>query len=320
MLTVIGENIVDLVPETGDPAAYRAFIGGSPANIAVAAARLGSPTALAARVSRDVFGFRVLDRLRADSISDRFVVEAAESSSLAVVTFDAERRASYDFWLNGTADWQWTTNELPSLADTDVDTVHIGSLAAFIEPGASAIEQWVARERERGQVTISLDPNIRPSIVAGPDGDLTEARARVERLVDLAHVVKASDEDIAHLYPGLSVSDAAESWLKRGPSLVVITQGAEGAFALSGAGAVSVSAPKIDLADTVGAGDTFAGALLHGLRASGLTGPSTAAALSAIDEDDLRPLVTLAVVAAALNCTRPGANPPTAAEIGNFLS
>jgi fructokinase len=321
VLTVVGENIIDLVPvdaaADGTPA-YGAYVGGSPANAAVAARRLGLPTALIARVSRDVFGARIRERLAADGVDDRYLVPAAEPSSLAVVSFDAERRASYDFWLTGTADWQWADGELPDPLGDEVTAVHVGSLAAFLEPGATAIEGLLRRERERGRVTISLDPNVRPAIVAGPDGDLGPARERVERLLGLAHVVKASDEDLGHLYPGVPVEEAAQAWLERGPALVVLTRGPDGALALSRNATVAVPAPLVEVADTVGAGDTFTGALLEGLAAAGLLGADGAAKLAAIDVDTLRPVVEQAAAAAALNCTRPGANPPTGAELSAF--
>ncbi len=252
-------------------------------------------------------------------MDDRYLVAAAESSSLAVVTFDDQRRASYDFWLDGTADWQWTDEELPHPLGDEVTAVHIGSLAAFLEPGGAAIERMIRRERERGQVTISLDPNVRPMIVA-PDGDLGPARERVERLVGLAHVVKASDEDVAHLYPGLPVEEAARAWLALGPALVVVTLGADGALVVGRSATVTVPAPKVEVADTVGAGDTFAGALLSGLSDAGLLGAAGHAKLADLDADALRPIVAAAAAAAAINCTRPGADPPTAAELTTFLA
>jgi fructokinase len=328
MLTVIGENIIDLVPlEAGnlppnaaDVPAYQAFSGGSPANVAVAAARLGTETALMARISRDVFGQRVRARLAEDGVSDRYLVTAREASSLAVVTFDDQRRASYDFWLDGTADWQWTDAELPSPLAPDVTALHVGSLAAYLEPGASAIARLVRSERERGNVTISLDPNIRPAIVGGPDGDLAQAREHTERLVALAHVVKASDEDLSALYPDRSLEESARTWLALGPSLVVLTRGGDGALAIGRSATLAVPAPIVDVADTVGAGDTFSGALLHSLSEAGLLGTAGMSKLASLEAAELRPLITAAAAAAAINCTRSGANPPTAAELAAFLA
>jgi len=323
VLTVIGENIIDLVPladaEDGTPA-YGAYVGGSPANVAVAARRLGCPTALIARVSRDVFGARIRARLAADNVDHRYLVTADEPSSLAVVSFDAERRASYDFWLTGTADWQWSASELPYPLGPDVSAVHVGSLAAFLEPGASEIEGLLRAERERGQVTISLDPNVRPAIVADPDGDLGGARERVERLVRLAHVVKASDEDLGHLYPGTPVEEAARAWLDLGAALVVVTRGPDGALALGRSATIAVPAPLVNVVDTVGAGDTFSGALLQGLDGAGLLGGAGPEKLAALDADGLRPIIGQAAAAAALNCTRPGANPPDRRELDAYLT
>jgi fructokinase len=315
-LAVVGENIIDLIPLGGPAPDYRALPGGSPANIAVAASRLGTPTALMARVSTDVFGRRVRARLAADGVLDTYLVEAAEPSSLAVVTFDAQRRASYDFWLAGTADWQWTDAELGRPLGEDVRAVHVGSIAAYREPGASALTTMLRRECERGAVTISLDPNVRPAVMGGID----RARARTEELVALANVVKASDEDLAQLYPDVEQVTAARRLLGMGPSLVVVTRGPDGAVAVGRTAEAEVPTPKVELVDTVGAGDTFMGALLHALDRHGLLGGAGAARLAAVDAATLGDVLTTAAAAAALNCAREGADPPTAAELAAALT
>jgi fructokinase len=314
-LAVVGENIIDLVPIGGSTDDYRALPGGSPANIAVAASRLGTPTALVARVSADVFGRRVRARLAADGVLDTHLVAAAEPSSLAVVTFDAERRASYDFWLTGTADWQWTDAELGRPLGEEVRGVHVGSIAAYREPGASALTTMLRRERERGAVTVSLDPNVRPAVIGGVD----YARERTEELVALADVVKASDEDLAQLYPDVDQMTAVRRLLAMGPSLVVVTRGPDGAVGVGRAAEAEVRAPKVDLVDTVGAGDTFMGALLHALDQRGLLGGAAAGRLAAADAATLGELLVTAATAAALNCAREGADPPTAAELAAAL-
>jgi fructokinase len=319
LTAIVGENIVDLVPDpasAGDPEPpYRAHAGGSPANVAVTLAKLGSRAALAARVSRDVFGARVRARLAAAGVENRYLVDAVEPSSLAVVTFDAERRASYDFWLNGTADWQWRDSELPNPLDDDVAALHIGSLAAYLSPGAEAIEKLIAREGYRGRVTLTFDPNIRPTIVAAADGSLDAARARTERLVRLVDVVKVSDEDLGWLYPDSPAEDAAAEWAEIGPALVVVTKGAEGALAIGRAATVDVPAPAVEVADTIGAGDSFAGALLYALDVRGLLGPGGADRIAGLDAATLTAVIRTAVTTAALTCTRVGAVPPTAAEL-----
>lgn len=319
MFAVVGENIIDLVPGEG-AGTYVAHAGGSPANVAVAATRLGSPTALVGRVSRDVFGTRIRERLADAGVDDRYLVSGREASALAVVTFDEQRRASYDFWLDGAVDWQWRADELPDPLADDVSVVHVGSLAVFLEPGASAIEQFLIREGYRGRVTLSLDPNVRPTIVSGADGSLDEARARVERLVGLVDVVKASDEDLGWIYPGVPAEEAAAGWLDRGPALVVVTRGEEGATAVGRRATVTVRAPDVEVVDTVGAGDTFAGALLDGLGRAGLLGPGGGERIAALDEAALATLARRAATAAALTCTRAGADPPTAEELDAALA
>jgi fructokinase len=323
LTTVIGENIIDLVPDTtraDDPEpAYRPRAGGSPANVAVTLAQLGSRAALAARVSRDVFGAGVRARLLAAGVEGRYLVDAVEPSSLAVVAFDAERRASYDFWLNGTADWQWRDSELPNPLDADVAALHIGSLAAYLSPGAEVIEKLVAREGYRGRVTLSFDPNIRPTIVAADDGSLDAARARTERLVRLVDVVKVSDEDLGWLYPDAPAEDAAAEWAENGPALVVVTRGAEGALAIGRAATVPVPAPAVQVVDTIGAGDSFAGALLHALGVRRLLGPGGADRIAGLRPEELTAILRTATMAAALTCTRVGAVPPTAAELDAAL-
>ncbi len=317
VIAVIGENIVDLVPN-GDDGLLRPIPGGSPANIAVSAARLGSPTALLARIGADAFGRQIRRRLREDGVDERFLVDAAEpSSSLAVVSFDERRRASYDFWVTGTADWQWRPGELPARLPASVRALHLGSIAALRAPGAATIEAFAREQASNDEVTLSLDPNLRPSIVgSGP-----EVTAAVERLVRLCQLVKVSDEDLDHLHPGRDPLEVAARWAASGPSLVVVTRGGDGAVALAGDQRLTVSAPEIALVDTVGAGDSFAGALLHGLAAAGLLGSALPKALAGADlTATIGPVVRAAVVAAALTCTREGADPPTRTELETALA
>jgi fructokinase len=306
-IAVAGENVVDLVPIDGTPDAYRALAGGSPANIAIAAARLGTPTSLIARIGSDAFGRRIRERLAADGVSPRYLVDAREPSSLALVTFDEHRRAAYDFWFAGTADGQWTGDELPDPLAPDIRALHVGSVALHLEPGGSALLRMILREHARGAVTLTLDPNVRPDI----SGDLAAVRRRLEALVPLCDVVKASDEDMALLYPDLDPVDAARLWRDSGPALVVVTQGPDGATAVMQHQAIAVGAPEVTVADTVGAGDAFMGALLHALHTRDLLGGDRVGALRTLTPDELRRIVEYATTAAAYTCTKQGANPPT---------
>ncbi|MQA96641.1 MAG: carbohydrate kinase [Streptosporangiales bacterium] len=313
-IAVAGENIIDLVP-AGD-GLLRPLPGGSPANIAAAVARLGTPASMIARISRDGFGAAIRDRLAADGVRLDLTVDAPEPSSLALVTLDERARASYTFWVTGTADWGWREGELPEPLPGDVCAVHVGSLAVQLEPGGSALLGLVRRERERGAVTVSLDPNVRPAIIP----DMARGRRRIEDLVRPSHLVKVSDEDLAHLYPDEEPVAAARRWLDLGPYLVVLTLGAEGAVAVNAAGEVPVPAPEVRVADTVGAGDAFMGALLSALEVRELLGGDRHERLAILDTGPLGEIVEVANAAAALTCTRAGAVPPTAEELTAFLT
>ncbi|MDI2131410.1 carbohydrate kinase family protein [Yinghuangia seranimata] len=315
-VAVAGENVVDLVPTPDAPDTYRAVPGGSPANTAIAAARLGTPAALIARIGADAFGRRVRERLAADGVSPRYLVDAREPSSLAVLDFDEHRRASYDFWFTGTADAQWSGSELPDPLDPDVLALHVGSVALHLEPGGTALLRMILREHARGAVTLTLDPNIRPDIA----GDLAAVLRRLEALVPLCDVVKASEDDLTHLYPDLPPVEAARLWRDSGPALVVVTQGPHGATAVLEHQAVAVAAPDVPVADTVGAGDAFMGALLHGLDTRNLLGGERVGALRTIAPDDLSRILEYAAAAASYTCTRPGADPPTGTELDAWIT
>jgi fructokinase len=311
MITVCGEVVVDLVPQSdGD---YRAFPGGSPANVAVALARLGQPTSLLARLGPDMLARRVRDHLSTNGVGLEAVVDAAEPATLAVVALDAQGRATYDFWLRGAADWQWTDAELAPHPGADCAALHTGSLASWTGPGDRAIAAMLRRTRQQDACTLSFDPNVRPDLLGDPE----VARPVVESLVATAHVVKASDEDLAWLWPGRDATDVAREWAATGPGLVVVTLGAEGALAVRPGDdeVVRRAAPTVAVVDTVGAGDTFTAGLLHGLAGLGALGASPLVRLATLSAADLAGVVDLACRAAALTCTRAGCDPPSAAEL-----
>jgi fructokinase len=193
----------------------------------------------------------------------------------------------------------------------DVQALHTGSLALALEPGAQAIEKLLAAERARGQVTISIDPNIRPALAAAHADEV----ARVERQFALAHVVKASDEDTAWLYPGVPFEEVARGWQRLGPRIVVITLGERGAYALGpdGAGQLRPARPS-RVVDTVGAGDAFCAGLLDALGRRGLLGGGGMAALARLTPEELAEVTDWAVLIATLTCGRAGADPPARDE------
>nr|WP_026119367.1 carbohydrate kinase [Nocardiopsis ganjiahuensis] len=310
-LVVVGENVMDLLPTRQGPDVLRAAPGGGPANTAVAASRLGLPTRLLARIGSDGFGELIRSRLLAEGLDPSGLVAAEEPSALALATLNEDGSARYDFRMADAADWRWRPGELPESLEPGVRALHAASIALFREPGASRIEALLRREHGRGQVTVTLDPNIRESVIGDPDA----ARALALRHTAQAHVVKASDEDLAFLYPGLTTERAAESLAALGPALVVVTRGSDGAFALSQGVSASVPAPKAEVVDTVGAGDSFMGALLHRLDLDGRLGSEPRSRLAALTERDLTDLLAFAASVAAYTVTREGADPPTAAEL-----
>ncbi|HEV7654316.1 MAG TPA: carbohydrate kinase [Mycobacteriales bacterium] len=306
MLTVLGEAIVDLVAE-GDRR-YVAHPGGSPLNVAVGLGRLGQPVSLAARLSGDAFGAMFREHLLASHVDARHLVAAPQPSTLAVATVDEAGVAAYDFWTEGTADWQWTEDELAGVVGPDTLALHTGSLALELEPGAARVVDLLARTKAAGRTTISYDPNVRMA----KRGPAEAGRAAVERVVALADLVKVSSEDLAWLYPGDEPVAAANRWLSAGPALVVVTLGPDGAVALApGRNAVHRDAPEVTVVDTVGAGDAFSSGLLGALAERGALGRG-GAGLAGID---LPGVLDRAGLVAALTCARPGADPPTLAEV-----
>jgi fructokinase len=298
---------------------FVAMPGGGPANVALGLARLGAPTAFAGRFSGQGFGPWLREHLVANKVDLSFAVDADEAATLAVVTLDSYGRASYTFYGPGTSDWQWKASELPDLSGPVVSgrlpiaAVHTGSLALALEPGASVIGNWLKQLHGAGRVLISFDPNVRPGLV----GDVSSYRERLAGLLSSSHVVKASDEDLEVLYPGQSSRAVADKWLSIGPSLVVIPEGRLGAMALHQSGAHAQCAPpEVKVADTIGAGDAFTSGLLAYFAQAGILSP---AGVQRMAEGQLRAAVEQAVAAGAYTCTRPGADPPTGAQLAGFL-
>ena len=312
VVAVAGEVITDLVP-AGPGGLLRAAPGGSPANVAVGLARLGVPTRMLARLSGDAFGRRLRRHLDTNGVSLGHAVQAAEPSSLAIVTVGEDGvhgAVDYDFRVDGTADWQWSDAELAGSIDNDVETLHVGSLAMVLEPGAAALSRLV--EQVRGSVTITFDPNVRPLLM----GARAAVLDRVERLVGQADVVKASAEDVGWLHPGVATAEVAQRWLALGPALVAVTLGSDGVVAAGrAAGVVRRPAVEMTVVDTVGAGDAFMSALIAGLSGRGLLGADRRDRLAATDASTLTAVLDEAALAAALTCARPGADPPSRAEL-----
>jgi fructokinase len=303
-LTVIGEALVDLVPGAS-PGCYQAKPGGSPFNVAIGLARLGHRTALMARLAGDAFGALLREHAAAEHVDLGYAPLATEPTTLAVVGLDRDARASYSFYAQGTADWQWTEAETARLPP-DTAVFHMGSLASWTPPGDERIHAAAAALRRGGEVLVSYDPNLRPALL----GQAARARSLAERSVSVAHIVKASREDVGWLYPGAGLDQVSGRWLDLGALLVVITDGRRGAH-LFRAGAAPVHRPgrEVRVADTIGAGDAFTAGLLGGLARRGLHTPER---LRRCPPALLAQVADEAVLISALTCERAGADPPFA--------
>jgi fructokinase len=291
---VIGEALVDVVDRAAIP-------GGSPLNVAVGVARLGLPTVLATRFGDDEHGRLIAAHLETSEVAVAAGSVDARPTGVAEATIAADGSASYRFDI----DWdpaEFTPVDPPAL-------VHTGSIGATLAPGAAVVERLL--RAERSTATISYDPNARPQLM----GDSADARNTVERLIGLADVVKASDEDVAWLYPGNELDAVLADWLASGPALVVLTRGGDGADALAASGGVHIAAPVTTVADTIGAGDSFMAGLLAALADRDLLGGARREALRAIDISTLTEVVEFAARCAAITVSREGANPPTRADL-----
>jgi fructokinase len=296
---IIGESLIDIVPSE------RSFLeipGGSPMNVAVGLGRLGRPTVLATWVGRDAQGRSITDHVELAGVAVLPGSDKAVRTSTAKVTLDDAGQAQYVF------DLSWVLPPIPEALEPPV--VHLGSLAGTVEPGADAARAYLARNPHGA--TITYDPNIRPDVM-GPAEPL---RGRIEALVQLANVVKASEDDLAYLYPGRDAVDVARDWLALGPSLVVVTLGGEGAVALTADGdPVRVGVYPTQVADTVGAGDSFMGGMIDALWTLGLLGPDGKDALASITADQAAAVLDRASRISAITVSRVGANPPWASEL-----
>jgi len=303
---VVGEALIDLAAPADDGASI-ARPGGSPMNVAIGLARLGQPTAFAGRLSDDPIGTVLRRHLERSGVDLRYVTEATDPSTIALVELSGGQ-ARYEFSLRG-ADFQWTAEELAFLPGGAV-AAHFGSLASWLPPGAAAIATAVSRLRADGSILISYDPNVRPSLLP----DTAAARRQIEASIGLAHVVKASSEDLAWLYGGQTAEAAAGRWLGLGAELVVITAGPDGATAwMRGHPPVTRPAFPSPLADTVGAGDAFMSGLLDALARRSLLAPASLAGLG--DAETLASILDDASLVAGITISRPGADPPRRAEV-----
>lgn len=297
---VVGEALIDVVHRADGTVDEHP--GGSPANVALTLGRLERRAQLLAWIGTDSYGDSIRSWLSGSHVDLAPGSDGAASTSIATAHLGADGGATYDF------DLTWALPADVRVPDETV-VVHTGSIAAVLEPGATGVRHLLAAARPRA--TVTYDPNIRPTLMGQP-GDV---RPVVEALVAGADVVKVSDEDLHWLYPGADLDVVATRWQRSGPALVVVTYGGDGAVAVTAEHRLEVAAPRVEVADTVGAGDSFMGALLHGLWSAGLLGAQHRASLAAIDTATLTAVLEQCVQVAAITVSRSGANPPRLREL-----
>ena len=316
VIAVLGERIVDFVPGD-DPQAYRAVAGGSPANVALGVRRLGGEPVLLGRTGDDGLT-ALLDRAVSDNgLSTAALLRRSGPSLLAVCTRQENGSVSYYFYYQGSPDLLWDEADLGEALSAaraaGATAWHTGSLVSWLGPGVDAVlDAWRAA-RGAGDLTLSYDPNARPGTVPRE-----VMRERVEDFVRLSDVVKVSDEDLAFLYPEESAEAVCARWVESGPGLVVLTRGPRGLAAWRpGRDMVEVPGRPVAVADTVGAGDTVSAALLVGLGDLGALG--TGGDIATLSDADIAMILDRAAAAAAITCSREGAQPPTRAEVDASL-
>ncbi|MFZ0096929.1 MAG: carbohydrate kinase [Gemmobacter sp.] len=307
MILSCGEALIDMLPResTAGEACFAPYAGGAVFNTAIALGRLGAPSAFFSGVSTDMLGEILADTLTASKVDTQYLARSDRPTTVAFVKL-VNGQATYAFYDENTAGRMLSTDQLPNLP-ADVDALFFGGISLVNDPAASTYEALQAREAP-ARVTM-IDPNIRPGFIEGKED---EYRARIERMIAAADIVKLSDEDLHWLMGAGDVSALARSIVAKGPKVVFITEGAAGARAVTATQDRFVAATKVTVADTVGAGDTFNAGVLAALHEAGALNKG---ALAALPDAVLDTALTLGTRAAAVTVSRAGANPPWRHEL-----
>lgn len=291
---VIGEALIDIVRRGAE--VIGEHVGGSPLNVAVGLARLGRDVDFLTHIGGDERGRRIADHVEASGVR---LVEGSTNAArtpTALATLDEQGSAEYEF------DIEWQLTGTPEVGPPLV--AHTGSIASVLEPGCRATAALLDAYHPSG--TVTFDPNVRPALIEDADA----ARARIDRLIERSDVVKASDEDMRWLDPGRTPEQIAQTWLSLGPSIVAVTMGGHGSFALCAQGMVRLPAFQVDVVDTVGAGDAYMTGLIDALWTLGLLGAERRRDLARIGTDQLTDVVRAAAMSSALTVSQPGADLP----------
>ena len=297
---VCGEVLIDLIPVAPGSTDRAPHVGGGPANTAKALARLGHDVHFIDGISTDAYGQMSRDELVNDEVKLDLARTSELPTALAIVSLDNNGSASYEFKLDKTATFDFSLDWLPDPSRHKPNVLHIGTLVTVIQPGADVLYDWALQVAEFAPIV--FDPNIRPAVMG--DRDLYEAA--VEKWAAISSVIKVSDDDVEWLFPNQSIDDVAERWVRDGAALVVVTRGSEGLIGYTADGAVEVPGVKVEVADTVGAGDTVGAIVVEAMIEKGIM---------ALTGDVLQEVLHRAAKAAAITCSRPGAQPPYKHEL-----
>ncbi len=306
MVVVSGEALMDVFDAGATPTGHAldARIGGSPLNVAIGLARLQQPAAFFGGVSTGFLGERLMAAMQQEGVDTRLVQRTAAPTTLGLVGLKADGSADYAFYAEGTADRLLPLSAIEAVPAADA--FHFGSYTMVVEPVASTLRALV--EREHGRSLVSYDPNVRVRV----EPSLDRWREVLGWMLPRTHLLKISEEDAGLLYPGEPLDALARRWLAAGTALVVATRGGEGAEAWSASAHVRVPPVPVTVVDTVGAGDTFQAALLATLAERGRLSPQ---AVRTLDREAIEDLLTVASRAAAITCSRRGADLPRRAEV-----
>ena len=294
---VAGEVLIDLIPEGAD---RKPIVGGGPANTAKALSKLGIDTQFIDGISTDRYGQMAKNKLVTAGVKLDYVKYSDKPTCLAIVSLSDSGSATYEFVIENTATFDFTSEWLPNPQTGRPSILHIGTLATIIEPGASVLFDWAQSVAK--VVPIVFDPNIRPAVIS----DQKQYVAQVERWVAISSAVKISDDDINWLYPSLDIEQVVNNWLKNGPSLIVVTYGDKGLTGYRKGEMVRADSVKVKVADTVGAGDTVGAVLVEAIVKDGL---------ASLTGSRLESTLKRAAKAAGITVSRVGANPPTSEEL-----
>ena len=288
-----GEVLIDILP-TGP------VVGGGPANTAKALARLGYEVDFIDGISNDAYGMSARKELSRDGVGLTLTLASDKPTCTATVTLDSKGSATYEFLIDGTATFDFNNSWLPDPERLKPSVLHIGTLVTIIEPGATVLFDWALKVGEFAPIV--FDPNIRPSVM----GDRAKYAAAVEKWVSISSVVKVSDDDIKWLYPEESLDVVAHRWIAAGVNCVVITRGAHGLIGFTAKGMEEVDGIKVDVVDTVGAGDTVGATVVEAIIKHSVHG---------LEGQVLNAVLHKAAIAAAITCSRAGAQPPRTHEL-----